>query len=653
VVTVADIMVQRQRQQHRQQQRQRKILWTIIAALYVCSPTELGPGSILFASAKQTPSSSASAAAASGAAASKGGSKSTTALASKNTTAPTSSATTSNATAIQTAATSSVYQLTETEVYDGMNRVWKAASADSSSDTSTGSGTAASTAAAATGRWTDVAGRACQAPDKIVADPGKEFVGDWKIVTGSGRDAYGWEYSSQSTSASNAAEIPIRRRTWLRTLQPVSTTVSKASTSVAAVSKATKTTKTNKTTTTKRRSRRQRGPLPQFLLPSVWIQTVQDDFNFKGFGWSFYKSLQFADSVGVALKLPLTYNFDTWERHPALPSIGSAVCVYYPATIILFLNGSMRVEWLKWAAARVWHSMMNAVYQLLGSLVRGLCLAVSGVLYPVTRRLYDPAWTYRKNPLDPQQQQLQQPNYSRTVEEFIGVSVSWRVSISDGYEFRVGYWHYYAPTVVSIWRAVTDVCTRIIPVKTKAAAKAAASASIGSLQPKNSPTQTVLPLPTWFARHSAALGLSTSCPMPDPPHVALTGLLSLSGFYFQKEKASSKKSTPSSSTAGTATSSTSAEISAAMDISDSESETEEVLEEENASSKKSNKKKNVALAATTAIATNKSPWQILREKETAAAALALESASQDKKKDKKDDDTPKKKKNSNKKQPPY
>lgn len=627
-------------------QRQRKLLlWRtfLLAALYllVYDSPFTGTGVILLVSAKQTPFSTSTS---SGAAptASKRGSLATTSPATANQTATAASA-------------ASVYQLTETEVYDDRNRVWKAADSSSTGfgTTTTSSSSTSSTAA----RWTDATGRASPAPDKLVPVAGTEFVGDWKIVTGSGRDAYGWEYvstqASQSSSSTAAMVVPVRRRTWLRTLQPISststttstpttTTTSKVSTSLSKTAAATalKPTTAKQSTRKPTRKQKRRTPiLPKFLLPAVWIRAVRDDFNFKGWGWTFYKSLQTTDSVGLALKLPLTYNFDTWERHPALPSVGSSVCVYSPDTIVFFVSGSMRVEWIKWASSRIFYYMVLAVCQIIGNLVRGLCLAVSAVLYPFTRTLYDPAWTkvdhYRNSQwtLDHEQQGQKGPNYSRTVEEFIGVSVSWRVSVAAGYEFRVGYWHYYAPSVVSIWRAVTDMCSSVIPEHARK-----------SLQQK---TQ----LPVWFARHSAALGLSTSAPQPDPPHVAVTGLLSLSGFYFQKDKVSSKKATSTTSTQSSSAATTSAKsAAAAMDISDSESDAED-LEENDVSS---SKKKHVLLTASTATATTtKSPWQLLREKETAIAAeLALESASTDKKKDKLDEDTSqKKKKSSNKKQP--
>lgn len=345
-------------------------------------------------------------------------------------------------------------------------------------------------------RWTEsVTGGKSESPDAVGAPENCEFVGDWKIVTGgTARDAYGWEYTLRLP--------PVRRRVWLRTVQPYSKKKKKKSRATSVQQQA-----------------QQRRVRPRRKLPA-WAKAVKDDFNFKGFGWIIYQSFIFAESFGVALSLPLTFNFDTWERHPALPSISSSACVFNPGTAILFLNASLRVEWIKWVAARLFTYAALSLWLVLGTFFRGLLLAFSAALYPFTRRLYDPPWTRVAAWPD---NQADGPTYSRTTEERLGVSVSWRVSVASGYEFRISYWHFYAPTVNSLWDA--------------------------------NPLKRQLQLPAWFARHSAALGMSTSAPMPDPPYVSCTGLLSLSGFYFRKA-AAAVAATATTTTAASATEAT-------------------------------------------------------------------------------------------------
>lgn len=296
-------------------------------------------------------------------------------------------------------------------------------------------------------RWTTSdSGDPTVSPDKQEAPNGLEFAGDWKIVTT--RDAYGWEYTL-------AQPFPLRRRVWLRSLQ--------------------------KSTKAVRRRRK---------LPA-WLRAIRDDFNFKGFGWTFYKSLVFSDSVGVAFRLPLTYNFGAWERQPGLPSISSNFCLYYPFCGIAMVSGSMRVEWIHWAISRVVALSYYYVAWLVWNFWRGVIIALSAIVYPFTRQLWNPdlPLAYPSNA---------KPNYSRTVEERLGCTVSWRYSLHHGYEFRVSYWHWYAPTLTSIFQALS-----------------------------------IAKVPDWFARRSAAIGLSSSMPILDPPYCTCSAALSLSGYYFQ------------------------------------------------------------------------------------------------------------------------
>lgn len=355
---------------------------------------------------------------------------------SKNTT------TKANARRVQNATT--VLQLTETELWDGQK--WKV-----SGDC----------------RWT-LDDEPCKPPDQQVPPKGTTFSGDWKIVTSSSRDSYGWEYVVSQPH-------PLRQRIWLRSVVPLAKhDVAQSADSQAVARK-------------KRLAQRER---PR------WIQAIRDDFNFKGFGWSFYKSLVFANSFGVAFRLPLTFNLNTWERHPAWPSISSNIALYNPACAAVFLSASMRVEWIKWAAARLWFLLQYLLVWMVWNVSRGVVLASSALVFPVTRKLYNPPMPIHwKSAAD------NPPIYSRTTEERIGASLSWRITKAKGYEFRVSYWHFYAPTLTSMYDAWG---------RTK--------------------------IPAWFARRSAALGLSTSGPIPDDPFLTCSALLSLSGFYFRKRE---------------------------------------------------------------------------------------------------------------------
>lgn len=146
---------------------------------------------------------------------------------------------------------------------------------------------------------------------------------------------------------------------------------------------------------------------------------------------------------------------------------------------------------------------MFLLLALVWTFVKGIVLAASALAFPITRKLYQPPL-----PVVSPWARSSAPNYSRIIEERLGCSVSWRVSRTRGYEFRVSYWHYYAPTLTSMWPAVKSVASL--------------------LQRQDKAT-----MPDWWSRRSAAFGLSTSGPLPDQPHVTSSLALSLSGYYLR------------------------------------------------------------------------------------------------------------------------
>ena len=367
---------------------------------------------------------------------------------------------------------SDVLQITETEVWDGGK--WK--SGDSRWTTT--STTQASSSVGSAASIKD--GRPCASPDKQQPPEGFKFDGEWKIVTGgSSRDSYGWEYTA-------AKPFPIRQRVWLRNLVQEEPKPKKEILKIKRKPSSAK---------LARKSRRRKMP--------KWMRAISDDFNFKGFGLSLYKSMVFPKSFGIAFRLPLTYNFGRWETNPGLPSLSSAIGIYFPGMAMISISTSVRIEWLKWVSARIVEISFYLLLAFFWTFIRGLVLACSAILFPFTRQLYQPPI-----PMASPWARPSSPSYSRIIEERLGCSVSWRVSRSSGYEFRVSYWHYYAHTLSSIWPAVEGV--------------------LSILQRQNKAT-----MPDWWARRSAAFGLSTSWPIPDAPHITSSLTMSLSGYYFR------------------------------------------------------------------------------------------------------------------------
>eukprot|EP00977_Amphora_coffeiformis_P014411 scaffold4019_cov143-Amphora_coffeaeformis.AAC.3 len=384
---------------------------------------------------------------------------------------------------------SDVLQITETEMWDGGK--WK--SGGDSRWTQRTDNDPSNIGSAANVKD----GQPCASPDKQEPPEGYRFDGEWKIVTGgSSRDSYGWEYTV-------AHPFPVRQRVWLRNLVQEEPKPKKEILKIR-----------KKTDAVKKRKR---------LKMPRWMRAISDDFNFKGFGLSLYKSLVFPESFGMAFRIPLTYNFNRWETMRGLPSVSSSIGLYFPGTAMISISTSVRLEALKWVSARVSETTFYLLLALIWTFVRGMVLAASAVAYPITRQLYQPPIPMKSPWAMPST-----PSYSRIVEERVGCSFSWRVSRSRGYHFRVSYWHYYAPTLASFWPVMEGLAS--------------------FLQRQEKAT-----MPEWWARRKAAIGLSTSGPIPDPPFVTSSLAMSLSGYYFRPGQrvrlvASASPSTPKKTT---------------------------------------------------------------------------------------------------------
>jgi hypothetical protein len=251
-------------------------------------------------------------------------------------------------------------------------------------------------------------------------------------------------------------------------------------------------------TSQKRKQHRRRKQSSQLVFfqrqCTAFNNWIKDHYNFKGFGCTLYKSLIWKRACGVALRLPLTANWNAWDQRPALPNVSVNVAVYYPnPRAVLFLNASVRMEWLQWFLSTSVATLMYMVgWMLYTFLVRGLLMVGSALAFPITHTWYAPRFP------------MEHPHwngpdsYSRRAEERVGVSWSWifemhpLMSASCPMTRRVTLFHYYAMALPN-WSVVPD----------------------------------------WLVRHVAAAGTSISGPIPEMPYVAASALLSLSGFHYQ------------------------------------------------------------------------------------------------------------------------
>jgi hypothetical protein len=354
---------------------------------------------------------------------------------------------------------SGILQVYETEVWDASLNAWKAHGANN--------------------RWTSESGNPCSSPSELPPPSGFEFVGEWKIVVQTGRDALGWEYQFRYL------QPPKRRRIWLRSLEQPAQSKHKQIVAVPS---------------TKRRRKSS--------IIRTAFKAVRDDWNFKGYGISLYKSFLFPESCGLALRLPLTMNFDWWDRHPELPSLSSAVSFYYPWCIAGFLSGSVHVELVKWTFLHIYLMVVRIISLVIYHVIaKGLFVIGSVLLYPLFGK-------FHTLPPLPLPKTVDRPKFGTEISERVGASVSYRWSLQRGYEFRVSYWHSYLPTIM-VYRNLL-------------------SNSIAWKPLEESPRM------AWWQKHFGSIGTSTGYPMPLPPHFSCSACLSLSGFYFQDQTVSSR-----------------------------------------------------------------------------------------------------------------
>lgn len=447
-----------------------------------------------------------------------------------------------------------VFQVVETEIWDGQNWIGQQPT-----------------------RWTTIDGYACVSPLEIEAPHNTKFEGDWKIVLGEERDDYGWSYVYYYMSS----ERPRRQRIWLRTvvyqrpspqakIKPLKPTTIRnlqrksaelarmPSLATLANSSAAKMLKTI--------------PAKTQRLPTIFqtaLQLMKDDWNFKGFGFSFYKSFLFKRSFGMAFRIPLTTNFDLWDRHPELPRLTMSVSFFYPFTAVITVGGSVDVEYVKWLTIHSAIILRHTIAVVLLSLARGLVLAGSSLAFPFTRQLYQlPDSKTLLPPLDSSYRQ--RPAFRTTLQERMGMSYSWRLSAKRGYETRRTVWHLYLPTLLSLLEhadQIQQTCQRYLKkslitrntlsttrylaafvpksvVRRSRKVKRSRSDSSEQSASASSKVSTVSWMDYskshkwaewWLRRKTGSLGVSTGYPIPDKPHFSCSAVMSLSGFYFRPD----------------------------------------------------------------------------------------------------------------------
>lgn len=158
-------------------------------------------------------------------------------------------------------------------------------------------------------------------------------------MAGETRDGFGWEYYVGKYDG-----LGRRRRRWVRELQRIS------SGSNVMLNKS-----SGKQKKKKKMIQQQKKAQVARSRDTSLFQTIQQQYNFKGFGWGFYKSLLFMRSFGAAIRTPLSSNFDFYDQHTAWPYISTSTYFGYPWIIATFLNASLPVDAIEYViGGAVW-----------------------------------------------------------------------------------------------------------------------------------------------------------------------------------------------------------------------------------------------------------------------------------------------------------
>jgi hypothetical protein len=388
------------------------------------------------------------------------------------------------------------------------------------------------------------------------------------------------------------------------------------------------------------------------------LRSIQEQYNFKGFGWSINKSLIFAHSIGATLRIPLSANFDSYEQYRAAPFISTGIYFGYPWAIATMLNASLPIEALRWVIAGILYkiqwgmAVMSAITRLCIEVVVYVILwpwRVWSTLFKAMTKVIDSSKVITRQ----EQQQKQHDDdptnaaevivndtdggtivsiethielnnsslnneveeeddsvtvvsvidsprgggggggesgrrrsdgvtseeimvpfflrkehrtilgheippyhrsttieYSSTIQERLGVSLSWRLSRNRGYEYRCNFFFSCMPTR-SFWKQLEEERKRRLDsllVRRRKNEKVLSAMTppldvTTTIDDKIGTTTTNLDssryiqnirsiLPSFLTEHYSAVGLSTGWPLPMEPYYALSLVLSMSGFYY-------------------------------------------------------------------------------------------------------------------------
>ncbi|GMI00301.1 hypothetical protein TrST_g3124 [Triparma strigata] len=227
-------------------------------------------------------------------------------------------------------------------------------------------------------------------PEDLQPPPGFEWDGNWKIDVS--KSKYGWFGTAGG-----------ERRKWIRMVKPaekVSGPTSKLPITKPSAEVAEPTVKDDK------------------KQVSGLIQSILEDWNFKGYSLSIYKSFLYPLAFGLSLRLPLSQNFLSYFARPYLPSLTSSLGLYYPWSIGVFLSFSVPI---------------NLYLQYLKQFIFMIAL----------------------------RKRRERVVLNADVVKRVGFSVSYRFSTRYGFRFLVAPWVLYMPTLVHLLNILSQHLKRV------------------------------------------------------------------------------------------------------------------------------------------------------------------------------------------------
>jgi hypothetical protein len=240
---------------------------------------------------------------------------------------------------------------------------------------------------------------------------------------------------------------------------------------------------------------------------NIW-KRLRDDFSFKGYGISIYKSLMAFNKAGIAFRIPLLNHWDWWDSNPALPSIGLMLCLYYPFNVSVGMTSSMRMDVLKCWLIKSVLLVQAAILQFLHHLLSASWIFISFLLYPLQRKWRPAPWHLDQRAAQAAAQSKEASAwYQSEIQERLGTTFWYRWTPAAGFDSRVSVWHLYMPTL--------EVYSQVLT-----------GSKEGLLGP-------------WWKSHFASLGLDSAF---SNSVFSATSVLSLSGLRFQRGRVNGRMS---------------------------------------------------------------------------------------------------------------